>query len=430
MPRVRSAPRSCTLASEVLPVAVIIRDAAHIDRGFEQTGFTELLGMLGRVQLPEPSVAIAADGPIPVDFLAWLRRKTEARSTLIPLNARRILPENFALPKVDPSDRTLVRDGMSVCTAWTTSTVRIVFSRVKTDNRNRYSLGEASFASLQSGGTATLLSKYYPPHCTIVADPVYPVPMVVANNGLLADWVGAVLMGRDPHSSPDAGSRFLNGHLPRTYRIVGDQASIASWKHPPSLSRGLPHATIAAPVPPFTATTAYAETWMSVVREAFEPFMGRKHGAVSDDRPLSLKKEMLSRVASVLSPESLGELLTTLLKGLGLLLTTHPQLRADAGSLDAVYRIATRDQRLSVYARFNKGTLTVERAVPDRVHVTLFFSDVAAMVQLFATDNPDLLGAMLRQQVAFDGNLNYLLKLAYLLKRIMRAVKGELRSDG
>ena len=65
MPRVRSAPLSCTFASEAFPAAVIVRDAAHIDKGFDRTGFTELLGMLGRIKQPEPTVVIAADGPVP-----------------------------------------------------------------------------------------------------------------------------------------------------------------------------------------------------------------------------------------------------------------------------------------------------------------------------------------------------------------------------
>ena len=59
----------------------------------------------------------------------------------------------------------------------------------------------------------------------------------------------------------------------------------------------------------------------------------------------------------------------------------------------------------------------------------MIFKDAPTILRLFTSPKPDLLNAMLKQQIAFDGNLNYLLKLAYLLRRVLLITRGELGSD-
>jgi hypothetical protein len=259
-----------------------------------------------------------------------------------------------------------------------------------------------------------------------VADPIHDTPAVIANHPLLADWVGATLMGRDPHGAPANADWFRNGLLPRVYRVHGDTSPVRSWRNPPSLKSDLPHAIYGDPVVGYWGQRAAdaSAAWVAYGTSVLEPFLVWQTCARDE---LSTPDVLVDRIASAVSSESMGELLEALLKGLGLLIGFHPILRDDIQTLPAGYRFTTRDRRMTVTARFSDDGLTASRADSGPVNVSLIFKDTPAMLRLFASPNPDLLGAMLKQHVAFEGNFNYLLKLAYLLRRVMLIVKGDLR---
>lgn len=82
---------------------------------------------------------------------------------------------------------------------------------------------------------------------------------------------------------------------------------------------------------------------------------------------------------------------------------------------------------MNVVARFSGGVLTASRADSGPVNVALVLKDTSALLRLLAAPKPDLLRALLKQQVTFEGNLNYLLKLGYLLRRATVIVRGDLR---
>ncbi len=425
-------PLSCAVTTPHMPEAVIVRSDDALPDTLAGIGLAELITSLLLREGPGPSAVIAADGPVPVGLISWLAMRGVSRISTIALCLQRILPENAESKPVDPAVQTAVSPGFSVSSAWADHNIRVVVSRVKTDDRDRYSLCGAALTSCIGLGDLDECLRRFPPHCALVADPVHDVPLVVSDHPLLADWVGATLMGRNPHSAPASSDWYGSGLMPRTYRVQGDRTVISSWARPPSLKQALPRGVYgpsadvwSGPVP-----TALADAWGSCVKAACEPFMPLPvtPASVAHADPSAETRDIfMAKLALAVTPETLGELVEALLKGLGLLAAIHPVLKEDISGLQATYCLATRDKGMNVYARFHNGALTASRAPGGPVQVTLIFRDSAALLKLASSPKPDLLNAMLQQQVSFEGNLNYLLKLAYLLRRVLLIVKGEIR---
>ena len=396
--------------------AVVVRtdDAAGFDDALRQIGFEGLLAALHATKGSGASVAIIADGMIPCLLLSFLIKQGISRIVSVPFTGQRILPENSKSTLADPTDRIAVTPDLALCRPWVECDVRIVVSRVKTDGGGAYSLCCAVLAACISQGNFEALLERFPPHCAIAVDFANDTPAVAANHPLLTDWIGATLMGRNPFSAPANAERFRIGLLPPTYRIHGDTTPIASWRTPPSLTRQIP-------------SSSYFKSFMKSFRSSLESTV---LGETSHNEPkgnFSPREVIINRLASTLSPESMGEILETALKGMGLLFGFHSGLKEEVQTLRAVYLFATTDRRMTVTAEFSNGLLKVGRAATGPISVALIFHDIPAMMRLFAAPQPNLLHAILSQQISFEGNLNYLLKLAYLLRRVSLVAKGELK---
>jgi hypothetical protein len=440
MSRVRSnKPIPCLVATSNVVEAYVVpaNGGPGLDDALDGIALGDKLAALRLADGPVPSVAIIADGTVPCSLLSYLERQGVLRITTVPFALQMRLHENSRSTIVDPIDRIVPASDPAFRT-WAESKIRIVVSRVKTDRRGAYSLCGATLASCVSQGGLDSLLDRYPAHCAIVVDPAHDTPAVVSKHPLLADWVGSILMGRDPYSAPANAAWFRKGLLPRTYRIHGDMSPVISWRNPPALTRDLPNAACGDPVVlSFEKQTADAAgAWVDYVTSMLETFLPTPEmetfGEAFQGEPRSVRSwwEILAcRIGPAVSPESMGEIIEALFKGLGLFISIHPVLQEDVQTLQAGYLLTTADGRMTVTAEFANGRLWAKRTNSRPVNVTLIFKDTSTILRLLTSPKPDLLNAMLKQQIAFDGNLNYLLKLAHLLRRVFLITKGELGSD-
>ena len=440
MSRVRSnKPIPCPVAtSKIMEAFVVPANAGPaLDDALDGIALGDMLSILRSAGGPGPTVAIVADGTVPCSLLSYLEKQDGVRITSVQLATQRRLHENSRSTIADPIDRIFPSPDLALRT-WAESDIRIVVSRVKTDRRGAYSLCGATLASCVSRGGLDSLLDRYPAHCAIVVDPAHDTPAVVSRHPLLADWVGSILMGSDPYSAPANAAWFRKGLLPRTYRIHGDMSPVISWRNPPALTRDLPNAACGDPVVlSFEKQAADAAgAWVDYVTSMLETFLPAPEmetfGEAFPGEPRSVRSwwEILAcRIAPAVSPESMGEIIEALFKGLGLLISIHPVLQEDVQTLQAGYLLTTADGRMTVTAEFANGRLWAKRTNSRPVNVTLIFKDTSTILRLLTSPKPDLLNAMLKQQIAFDGNLNYLLKLAHLLRRVFLITKGELGSD-
>jgi hypothetical protein len=77
-----------------------------------------------------------------------------------------------------------------------------------------------------------------------------------------------------------------------------------------------------------------------------------------------------------------------------------------------------------VSAVFRDNKMKVSEKPIDNTNIIVNFKDGKALMNYILSPKPDILGSILRQDVTFDGNLNYLYKFAYMAKRLQLLATG------
>lgn len=140
--------------------------------------------------------------------------------------------------------------------AWANADVRISFAKAKTDDAWGYALSAANLLGLVSAqGDAAhwraedavlQLLRACPPHFALidavigshgragsrVANAIATDTVIASSHTLLADWIGALKMGADPHVSPINARALSRIGLPLVWELVGDASPWAGWRNP------------------------------------------------------------------------------------------------------------------------------------------------------------------------------------------------------
>lgn len=116
--------------------------------------------------------------------------------------------------------------------------------------------------------------------------------------------------------------------------------------------------------------------------------------------------------------------LTVLLKLMSLFLRINPKFRRNIKDFEAVYVFTDKSGKLYVTASFGNNRLRVRQRRVEKFNFKLTFTDGRALFKLLLSPAPDVLDAVLNQQVDFVGNINYLNKFAYMALTLrQRALK-------
>jgi hypothetical protein len=119
-----------------------------------------------------------------------------------------------------------------------------------------------------------------------------------------------------------------------------------------------------------------------------------------------------------LSSSATGRLLHVLLKALKLAFLVDAEFRQDIDPFEATYHFTDRDGKIQETAAFHSGCLTISRRLIGQADAKLTFKNSKALADFLFSQRPDLLQAMLKQDVTPEGNLNYLYKLAYMANHL------------
>ncbi len=116
------------------------------------------------------------------------------------------------------------------------------------------------------------------------------------------------------------------------------------------------------------------------------------------------------------------EFLELLLGFMSIMLVVDADFRRHAQGPEARYALRSADGAISIGATLRDGFLSVAEGPPRAPHATVIFRDGRSLMRSLLSAEPDLLGALLRQEVSFEGNLNYVYRLAFLARRLQRSV--------
>jgi alkyl sulfatase BDS1-like metallo-beta-lactamase superfamily hydrolase len=117
--------------------------------------------------------------------------------------------------------------------------------------------------------------------------------------------------------------------------------------------------------------------------------------------------------------------LTILLKLMSLVLCINPEFRLNIKDFEAVYVFRDKNEKLYVTAEFSKNKLKVKQKRVEESELTLTFKDGKSLFKLLLSESPDVLDALLNQEVDFSGNINYLNKFAFMAMRLRLMADGK-----
>lgn len=133
---------------------------------------------------------------------------------------------------------------------------------------------------------------------------------------------------------------------------------------------------------------------------------------------LQIFEPAMKKFSDCLTSEFAEDFLQLLLGLMSVVFLFDHDFRRNIEGFNGRYQFRSKDGCITVAALFRDGQLEVrEEEIPD-ADITILFKDGKALMGYLLTPKPDILGSMLRQEVALDGNLNYLYKFAFMAKRL------------
>ncbi len=134
------------------------------------------------------------------------------------------------------------------------------------------------------------------------------------------------------------------------------------------------------------------------------------------------KKGFLASLAS----ETAEEFLKVLLKLMSLIFLLNNDYRRNIKDFNGRYLFRSRDDEITVGVIFKNNKMKVYEKKINNTNVTITFRDYKTLMNFLFSPKPDILGSILRQDVTYRGNLNYLSKFAYMSKRLQLMMTGNI----
>ena len=141
-------------------------------------------------------------------------------------------------------------------------------------------------------------------------------------------------------------------------------------------------------------------------------------------RNLRLKRAQ-KRFLDNLESEVAEEFLQLLLTIMSLMFFLNKDYRRNIRDFNARYLFKSKDSGITMAAVFKKDKMKVYEKEIDNTNVTVLFKDSKALMTFLLSPKPDILNSILKQDVTFDGNLNYLYKFIYMSRRLQSMVTGK-----
>lgn len=138
---------------------------------------------------------------------------------------------------------------------------------------------------------------------------------------------------------------------------------------------------------------------------------------------LNRNKKEIKNVIENIETELMDDFLELLLDLMRLAFILNPkQYRKNIKGFRATYNFVSRDRRIGAAAVFANNKMKMKKKqVPDNdpnLKVTVIFKDGYALWKFLMSGTPDVLKSLLDQQIDYTGNLNYLLKFAYMSQHL------------
>lgn len=130
-------------------------------------------------------------------------------------------------------------------------------------------------------------------------------------------------------------------------------------------------------------------------------------------------EKSIKKVIDNIGTELMDDFLELLLEMMRLVFYLNiKHYRENIKGFKATYNFMSEDGRIAAAAVFAKNKMKMKKKkVPDNdpnLKVTITFKDGKALWEFLMSGTPDVFNSLLKRELDYEGNLNYLLKFAYL----------------
>ena len=130
------------------------------------------------------------------------------------------------------------------------------------------------------------------------------------------------------------------------------------------------------------------------------------------------QEKLWADFGNCLESEAAEEFLEILLTLMRIMFALNHDYRRNIKGFRGRYQFISRGRRITMAALFDKGRMTVREAVISDPDITITFRDGRTLIHFILSPRQDIIGAMLRQDVQTEGNLNYIYKFGYMAKQL------------
>lgn len=131
-----------------------------------------------------------------------------------------------------------------------------------------------------------------------------------------------------------------------------------------------------------------------------------------------------------LDPDLVEEFLMLLLRGMSFMLFVDSNYHRNIEGFKGKYLFKSRDGKLTVQAVFKTSWLfqydylKVRKRPLKDPDITITFKDARAVMRLLLSPKPDVLGALIANEVVAAGNINYILKFGYMTTQLQQMLES------
>lgn len=137
-----------------------------------------------------------------------------------------------------------------------------------------------------------------------------------------------------------------------------------------------------------------------------------------------VRKAVEKKLLNCIGGHAIENIMDVLLTLMGLVLRLDKNYRRNIEGFNAVYVFTDKAGDFYSAAIFKDNKLTVTNNKVENPTFTLIFKDDESLIKLLFSGAPDILNAMLNQEVDFDGNINYMSKFAYMALHLVLGLTG------
>lgn len=134
---------------------------------------------------------------------------------------------------------------------------------------------------------------------------------------------------------------------------------------------------------------------------------------------------LLEHLKENLEEAAVEGLLVVLLNVMSLLFLLDKGYRRNIAGFKGRYNFCSADKGISASCAFTGRRMKVSGALLRNPNVTVCFRDEEAVLSFLTGGDPDILNFMLENKLSYQGNLNYLMKFAYMSIHLVRCFVRE-----